>query len=1015
MARRLYGASPADFTFDGDKSVKNVSLAVGRQNSDGTFSRITTGLQTLAGVNVATIVSDTDGEVRFYGTDLPSDLWVTTIDSVGNLGAKWYVMHSADIGSRLDLTIDQASLNAAVAAAFKAAGYDSIPARLSVLEASGGQVIPGAPQNVDVALSGRTATLTWNPPATNPTAVTSYEATMAPTEGSVGAPVTYTIPASSDRTAIFQNLVQGYDYSFTVLAVSGTARGPAGVDSLYVPPATQPAGPAPTTTVSLTASANRLDATWTLPTGAVSSTASRNGTDTGGGGAYTTPPIPVPDNTQDFTYLDPAQTYLITVRILMSDGSTVVGTATGKPTSIPVLDSGSGSTTPTTSPTAGVLTTSDNTVRRAQEFADSCGVGLQLTRPEYADLAKVKTSLDYMGINHVRAGFGTGRQSIINFFATQMPYARFWMVVDDTDWPSGYTPAQQVAEFSGKGTASTSFLPMLEGIEGPNETDLESTSAISAAATYLKARITPFRAAGVKVSSPALADLNSDAKHQTLGAMDVDFFTTHDYPGVDRMMNDTIARTKSRVGKYIMPGRANIPVISSEHGWASSPNGDQGKSMPPTGPFSHQHLRVYLECFKGLPGTTWNYRTYKYQLRDYDGTNVEASFGFFDSNWNAKPAATAVRNMLAIVKDSNPSSLSFTPAAPPNYTVTGGNTATRTLLMQKASGAWYVAVWQQVVTWNGSTTLVPAGVNVTVSWGGSADVKIYKPTASAVATSTSTGSSITVNSTFDPQIIEIGGSNVVLQSAPASTGGTTAPPVTAGYTPAAAPSLVSWWSINAATTDGADLATYPAGTGGTTAMTPGSSSRAVYRASGFAPGKPGAEFTPDSSQLGGPTYLDSTPLSGTSTATIAGTFLIPSSGTLPTGQMTIAGRELVYKLSIEGDLRPKLLLSSNGTSWAVNATTADALTRGVPYVYVITVGLGVAVLRINGRQVLSVPFSGALASTSTQYAVGGTNAAGAYPLRGVTGDMAISSAVLSGTNLSDLEAYLANTAGATLA
>jgi hypothetical protein len=1024
MPRRMYGGSPADFTYNGDKSVPGVTLAVAtRDETTGTYTRVTTGLAAYpSGRATTTITSDAAGEVRFYGTDLPSDLWITTVDTVGNLGTTWYVMHAADLGSRLDRAVTSDTVRQAVTDALAPYKLDQIEARLSTLEDDSNTLSASAPVNVAAALTSgqtRSVTVTWAAPVVNASAVTSYEVTATPTVASYGSPVVTTVGATGTLTATFPNLAQGATYGIAVVALVGTTRGPAGVATVAVPAPAPATGGTPTTTVTLQASANRLDVAWTLPSGAVSTVVGRNGTDTGGGGAYSTAALPAPTTTTSFTYLDPAQTYTITVTITMGDGSTVVGTATGSPTALPTDttggSSGGSTTTPTTNPVAGVVTTSDNPVRRAQEFVDSCGVAIHMTYSWYSDYAKVKTALDYLGVTHVRDGFGTSNapnattRSNIGAFFKANPYLRLCMIFDNDDW-NGESPSAQLAELDRIG-----LTPSIELIEGPNESDLSGTAAVSAAGSYLRARIDPFRARGIKIASPSLANTNQDSLYQTLGSSNVDFVTFHDYPGTDRMMNDTIARTKKRNGNYVLPGKQNVPCISTEHGWATSANGDQGKSMPPSGPFTHQHLRVYLECFKGLPGTTWNYRTYKYQLRDYDGTNVENSFGFFDSNWAAKPAATAVRNMLSILKDPSPSSLSFTPASMPGFTVTGGSGTTRRLVMQKATGQTYVALWEQQVTWNGSTTLNPSGSNVSVSWSGAQDVKVYKPSAGPTPTTSSNGTSVSVTSTFDPIIIEIGNASSTGSTGGGSTSGsTTTTPVTPSYTPASAPSVVSWWHVDAATTDGANLATYPAGASGTTAMAAGGTTRGVYRASGLAAGKAGVEFTPDSNQLGGPAYVDGTPLNGASTATIAGTFLLPSSGTLTGSQMTIAGRELVWKLSVEADQRPKLLVSSNGTSWAVNATTANALSRGVPYVYTILIGGGNAVLRINGAQVLSVGFTGSLATATSSFTVAGTDGSGAYPLRGITGDQVISSALLTGTNLSNLEGYLAGTAGVSL-
>lgn len=226
------------------------------------------------------------------------------------------------------------------------------------------------------------------------------------------------------------------------------------------------------------------------------------------------------------------------------------------------------------------------------------------------------------------------------------------------------------------------------------------------------------------------------------------------------------------------------------------------------------------------------------------------------------------------------------------------------------------------------------------------------------------------------------------------------------FTPAALPNLAAWWKVDGAAADGANVATVPSGSGGT-ALTPGGTTRAVYRANGFVTGRPGLQFTPDASGAGGPAYGDGTPLNGAAAMTFAGTFMIPASGTLTGAQMTLAGRELVFKLSVEADLRPSLFLSTNGTGWALITYAANPLTRGVPYYYTITVGGGQAILRINGTQILSAAFAGPLATSSAPFYFGGTNAAGAYPLAGILGDHVLVSAVLSTADRLSLEAWLA--------
>lgn len=91
---RLYGRTPSDFTWDGERAVAGQPLAVSlTPNASG---RLTTGIYNLAGAAVTQVVSDSAGDVAFQGDDsLPLELWVTTINGSGALGSRWYVIRAA--------------------------------------------------------------------------------------------------------------------------------------------------------------------------------------------------------------------------------------------------------------------------------------------------------------------------------------------------------------------------------------------------------------------------------------------------------------------------------------------------------------------------------------------------------------------------------------------------------------------------------------------------------------------------------------------------------------------------------------------------------------------------------------------------------------------------------------------------------------------------------------------------------------------------------------------------------
>jgi len=429
-----------------------------------------------------------------------------------------------------------------------------------------------------------------------------------------------------------------------------------------------------------------------------------------------------------------------------------------------VTVTGSGGGTATVQPGAGVMTTSSNPVRRAREKTDSIGVATHLTYPAYADLAQVVAKLQYVNINHLRDGWGTGRGSIVTYLLNNYPSARLCMVLDANDWSGnastqtgGVSASAQVAEFQ-----STGLMPLVEYVEGPNERD----SIATAAANYFAPRAAAFKAAGVKVGTPSMAQVNPKSPYDAMASVlqdQVDVVTHHPYPGSDSMMNSTILNTLTTNSRSFFSTAKlaltdPIPMIFTETGFATSANGDQGKSMPPTGPFAHQHLRIWSKSFLGLPGKMYAARVYKYELIDQGAADVESTFGLFDSSGNPKPVATAIRNSQMLEMDNDPAALTFTPVDVPGITITGTNSGTDVLKLQKANGEWWYEIWQNDVTFatTGARTEVhPSGVNVTLSWTGSRSVSVYRPTSSQTATQTATGSSITVTSSYDPIYLRI--------------------------------------------------------------------------------------------------------------------------------------------------------------------------------------------------------------------------------------------------------------------
>jgi hypothetical protein len=89
-------------------------------------------------------------------------------------------------------------------------------------------------------------------------------------------------------------------------------------------------------------------------------------------------------------------------------------------------------------------------------------------------------------------------------------------------------------------------------------------------------------------------------------------------------------------------------------------------------------------------------KTFIYELLDDNvdpgNTNSENHFGLFNTDFTYKPAGTAVKNLISLLKDPG------SPVAPSSldYTITGGNADLHTVLLKKRDGTFWLALWQDV-------------------------------------------------------------------------------------------------------------------------------------------------------------------------------------------------------------------------------------------------------------------------------------------------------------------------------
>ena len=380
---------------------------------------------------------------------------------------------------------------------------------------------------------------------------------------------------------------------------------------------------------------------------------------------------------------------------------------------------------------------------RSNDFDDSVGVNTHWTYGEpYQYLQQFSTLVSIMqqaNIRHDRDaewGNGIDTQPWVTSMWTQLNAAGI-----KTDLINvGNNNSQTVAQLE----ADLRLYPGVEAIEAPNEWDINGGS--NWVSTML-AKLPILHQAGVDLGLPVIGpSLVEASSFSQLG--DVSQYLTygnvHDYQGnrnpettgwgggVDAQGNGygSILWNQDMAQEYA-PG---LPVMSTETGFQT---GTAAGTIPETVEGTYAP-RLYLASFlRGIP------RTYVYEL--IDDPDGWSSYGLLRYDMSPKPAFTAISNLLGILQDQ---ATQFTPGSL-NYSLTGNTSGVETLLLQKSTGDFYLAVWLDGSIYDTdtqvATPIAPQPLSLSVS-NGPVVTDVYSFNADGTVTTTSQNqSTYTVN------------------------------------------------------------------------------------------------------------------------------------------------------------------------------------------------------------------------------------------------------------------------------
>lgn len=366
--------------------------------------------------------------------------------------------------------------------------------------------------------------------------------------------------------------------------------------------------------------------------------------------------------------------------------------------------------------------------KSADSFVDSIGVGVHLTYGDtpyarFDDLIKPK--LQQLGIRHIRDGGHNEPDYLNKIKALASVGIKSQLIFQGT-------PPNEVLEVLKKVPGA------VDAVEGPNESDLEQNNFAykgqkfpSGTRNYQKELHYVTKGDPTTKNLPIILPSvgwgeNAD-KAGLLGDLG-DYCNLHSYPALAN-------KPTHDIDSYFIPHAKNMcgdkPLMVTETGYHNAVNDPEDGSGISEIAASKYLTRMLLENFNRNIK-----RTFLYEFIDESsGSDREASFGLLRYDGSAKPAYTAIKNIISVLKSKQ---TDFKPVSL-DYTLSGNHKSIRSTLLQKSDGTFFLILWQDADSWNSESKkdIAVAALNVKLSLANTATkIEIYDPLKSTSATKT---------------------------------------------------------------------------------------------------------------------------------------------------------------------------------------------------------------------------------------------------------------------------------------
>ena len=334
----------------------------------------------------------------------------------------------------------------------------------------------------------------------------------------------------------------------------------------------------------------------------------------------------------------------------------------------------------------------------AQVFVDSIGVNTHINYFDrlYGNFDLLKQRLEESGIRHVRDGAVLQNDAYNRtVYGRWRTLASFGVKFDMCFDPRGSIKepnAEQISKLLDLAGGS------VESIEGPNELDISKKPAwIDVAHNYQQSLYTAGKqvpaATGLKFIGPSMAFVKNA---QRVG--DISEFVTHGNLhtyAAGGMPDDLYAKqAQQAIAMY-----GHKPLVVTETGYHNAMN-NHGSQPPISEEAGAKYIpRLFFQSFNAGIEKTYLYEFFD-EANNPDQTNQEFHFGLVRYDGTQKPAFVAMRNLISILRDS-----SSGPATTGtlSYQISGETQKLSHTLLQKRNGMVYLAIWQEVPSYDTKT------------------------------------------------------------------------------------------------------------------------------------------------------------------------------------------------------------------------------------------------------------------------------------------------------------------------